>query len=81
MNVIKYESRYFEMEKPSIEAERSMQFLISDTLGKWGPTYFGESTSGFYDTLVVNNILSRPHLIKKINLIYLFLVKFYFYFI
>jgi hypothetical protein len=67
MNVLKYDSKYFEMEKSSIESERSMQFLISDTLDKWGPTYFGESTSGFYDTFVVNNILSKPNLVKRIN--------------
>ncbi len=63
MHVLKYESRFIGLGGYGSKKH----FLVTDTVSKWGPNYFGEGIKGYYDPYVVNNFLSQPHPPKTFN--------------
>jgi len=58
MNVVKHDSKYYQIDSVNIEAERRLQLLVSDTVAR-NPNLFGHPVNGFYDTFVVNNVITQ----------------------
>ncbi len=70
-NLGKIESKFQDSPRTNLDAERSLQLLVSDTTERFqdstrNPNLFGEPVNGFSDTFVVNNIINRPNSLIKI---------------
>jgi hypothetical protein len=61
MHVLKYDNKYYDQEKASLDSDRSTELLVSDTSIKNDPTFFGYDINGYYSDTVVNTVILSPN--------------------